>query len=124
MIPRVERRGISPTTRATQAQVVRTGTRSAGIGERNIHHADCTNVTMRQHRVHPQAHLSKQSIPARWDRATRAGGTTAREPADTAWLSHTLQYTLIFCYLPGNTLMRKATSISHQKQNSFNERAC
>ncbi|SDK22140.1 hypothetical protein SAMN04488571_105160 [Methanoculleus thermophilus] len=34
---------------------------SAGLGERNIHHADCTNVTMRQHQVHPQAHLKRHT---------------------------------------------------------------
>jgi hypothetical protein len=62
MIPRVWRN--SPTDRATRAQVVRAGTRTAGIGERNIHHADCTNVTV--HRGNPvhasiQTHLSKRN---------------------------------------------------------------
>ncbi|GEM_PF-3027125 len=42
MIPQSRR--TSPATRTTQAQVARTGTRSAGMGERNIHHAGCINV--------------------------------------------------------------------------------
>ncbi len=42
MIPQ-GRKG-SPTDRAIQAQMVRAGTRSAGMGERNIHHADCIHV--------------------------------------------------------------------------------
>lgn len=65
MIPRVGRDGESlSTTRATRAHVTRTGRRSAGIGERNIHHADCTNVKVNIHtgtvpRCKNQAHLSK-----------------------------------------------------------------
>ena len=99
MIPQ-GRKG-SPTNRAIQAQVVRAGTRSAGMGERNIHHADCIYVNANvlaggtapeNTRAHPSKHT-----PARWMRETGAGGTTAPgSPADTAWLSHTRQYTLFF----------------------------
>jgi len=42
MIPQ-GRKG-SPTNRTIQAQVVRAGARSAGMGERNIHHVDCIHV--------------------------------------------------------------------------------
>ena len=58
--------------------MARTGRRSAGIGERNIHHADCTNVKVNVHtgelpRCKNQAHLSKHSY---WH---TVGGVPGRE---------------------------------------------
>jgi hypothetical protein len=119
MIPRVGRRGISPTTRTIRAQVVRTETRSAGNGERNIHHADCIDVRVgvrsgehpgsRQQPVHRHTSLNTL-IPARCKRGNGAGGTTAPiRPARTGWLSHTLN-TPSFFVLEG----KRATSFSYQ----------
>ncbi len=77
--PRVERRGgISPTTRTAQARRTRAGTRTAGIGERNIHHADCINVTMHRKRPGADRHTSLNTHTGTVACGTGgAGGTTA-----------------------------------------------
>ena len=93
MIPRVERRGISPTTRTAQARRARAGTRTAGIGERNIHHTDCINVTMHRKRPGADRHTSLNTHTGTAACGTGADGTTAPGlPAGTAWLSHTIKY--------------------------------
>ncbi len=106
MIPRVGRDGETlPATRATRAQVVRTGTRTAGVGERNIHHADCTNVKIHVHTggtpVNMIRHTSLNTHTGTVEQDTGADGTTAPGlPKYPVWLSHTRQYTLIFFASP------------------------
>lgn len=130
MIPRVGREGETlPATRATRAQVVRTGTRTAGVGERNIHRADCTDVRINVHTggtpVNMIRHTSLNTHTGTVEQDTGADGTTAPGlPKYPVWLSHTRQYTLIFFVSFSETPGQRVTSIFHQIEYPFNERAC
>ena len=130
MIPRVGREGETlPATRATRAQVARTGTRTAGVGEQNIHHADCTSVRIHVHTgdipVNMIRHTSLNTHTGTVEQGAGADGTTAPGlPKYPVWLSHTRQYTLIFLLLSQKVSEQRVTSIPHQIEYPSNERAC
>ena len=95
----------------------RTGARTAGIGERNIHHVDCINVTMHRKRPGADRHASLNTHTGTAACGAGAGGTTAPGlPAGTAWLSHT-QYASFFVLSFQDVQNQRATSISHQNKN-------
>ena len=92
--------------------MVRTGTRTAGIGEHPIHHTAPTSVDVAPENypgANNQAHLSKSSIPTRWDHEPRGGRhNRPRIPAGTRRGYHTPNIRLFFFAIRDETPILKA----------------
>jgi hypothetical protein len=105
MIPRVGREGETlPATRATRAQVARTGTRTAGVGERNIHRADCTDVRINVHTggtpVNMIGHTSLNTHTGTRNRTPARTAQPHRDCPNTPYGYHTPDNTPSFFLLP------------------------